>query len=61
MEPPRNPVGPVSVSQTVNAKCCGFCCEYGNTTVTLNCSKNFVHNGETVQISGQINNTQGSQ
>jgi hypothetical protein len=52
LEPPRVPLGALSLSNTVNSKCCGCCTDYGNIGVTLNSSKNFVLNGDTIQING---------
>lgn len=59
LEPPRMPIGAVAITQPINSKCCGCCSDYGIIVTSLNCSKNFVLNGEQVQISGSINNSQG--
>lgn len=59
LEPPRVPFGALSLTNTVNSQCCGCCTDYGNISVTLNSSKNFVLNGDTIQINGEVNNTQG--
>lgn len=51
-------MGALTVSSSTNSQCC--CCkDYGTTTVNLNCSKNFVYNGESIGISGSINNSGG--
>ena len=60
LEPPRMPIGAVSLTNTVNSKCCGCCSDYGITTVSLSCSKNFVLNGDSVSISGFVDNKQGT-
>lgn len=60
LEPPRMPIGAISLQNNVNSQCCGCCCSYGTISVGLNCSKNFVTNGETVQIVGKINNSAGT-
>jgi hypothetical protein len=61
LEPPRSPLGPVGVTNNVNSKCCSCCCDYGVTSVTLNCDKNFVLNGDTIQLNGTINNNRGTE
>lgn len=53
------PLGAVAIKNTVNSQCCGCCKDYGFTTVQLNCSQNFVYNGDNVIISGQIDNSGG--
>jgi hypothetical protein len=59
LEPPRFVLGPSSLTNTFNSQCCGCCTNYGNIQITLNSSHNFVHNGDNIQISGQVNNSQG--
>ena len=61
VEPPRMPLGALTVTNHVNSKCCGCCTDYGNMTVGLSCNKNFVLNGDNIQISGMINNSQGKE
>jgi hypothetical protein len=60
LEPPRSPLGPLSITNNVNSKCCTCCCDYGITTVTLSSDKNFVRNGDTIQLNGKIDNTRGT-
>ena len=57
LEPPRSPIGALSITNNMQASCCGCCSDYGHISLTLNSSKNFVTNGETIQISGVINNS----
>lgn len=45
LEPPRVPIGALSITETTHSKCCGCCSDYGTTTISLSCSKNFVLNG----------------
>ena len=59
LEPPRVPLGALSLTNNVNSKCCGCCSDYGNIGATLNSSKNFVLNGDMIQVNGQVNNSQG--
>ncbi len=61
LEPPRSPLGPISLTNNVNSKCCSCCCDYGITSVTLNSDKNFVLNGDTIQLNGAINNSMGKE
>lgn len=44
---------------TVHSQCCGCCTDYGTVSVSLGCNKNFVLNGDNIQITGCINNSQG--
>lgn len=60
LEPPRNPIGPATLTNTVNSKCCGCCADYGFTSVTLNCDRNFVMNGDLLQINGCVDNSRGN-
>lgn len=55
------PIGALTLTNTVNSKCCGCCADYGNTVVTMNSDKNFVLNGDNIQVNGLINNSQGKQ
>lgn len=58
LEPLRTPIGALKISNSINSECC--CCkDYGTTTINLNCSKNFVYNGDSIGISGSINNSAG--
>jgi hypothetical protein len=59
LEPPRMAIGAVSVSNSVHSQCCGCCTDYGTINIILNSSKNFVVNGDTINISGMVDNTQG--
>lgn len=65
-------IGPVTTSGQMTLSCCDDCgkcdccwgCSCYNSgiiTCTLNCSKNFVLNGEEVQISGLIDNTRSKE
>lgn len=44
----------------MNSKCCGCCSDYGHISATLTCDKNFVMNGDLVQVAGCIDNTRGN-
>lgn len=59
LEPPRMPIGALSLTNTVNSKCCKCCADYGNTIVSLSSSKNVVQNGDSITIKGFVNNSQG--
>ena len=60
VEPPRIPLGAVMTERTTNAKCCGCCKDYGTTTISLKCDKNFSMNGDPINIEGFIDNSRGS-
>jgi len=55
------PIGPITITNTVNSKCCGCCANYGFISVTMNCNKNFVMNGDLIQIDGLIDNSRGTE
>lgn len=59
LEPPRMPVGPSSLYNSVESKCCHCCCTYGTTSVSLSSDKNFVRTGDTIRVNGMIDNSQG--
>lgn len=60
LEPPRMPIGPTTTTTSVNSKCCGCCADYGTVSVTLNSNRNFVMNGDLVQITGVVDNSRGT-
>lgn len=60
LEPPRNPIGPGTLTHKVNSKCCGCCADYGFISATLNCDKNFIMNGDLLQINGCVDNSRGN-
>lgn len=59
VEPPRIPLGALTITNNINSQCCNCCTDYGNIRVVLNCNKNFVLNGDSIQISGMVDNSQG--
>ena len=59
LEPPRMPLGGVTIDKTVNSQCCGCCKDYGNTTVSLACDRNFAVTGDTIQVKGRVDHSQG--
>ena len=61
LEPPRMPIGAATTSQTTNAKCCHCCASYGTTTINMTCDKNFVLNGDTIQVNGVIDHSRGTE
>lgn len=61
IEPPRFQISPTSITNHVNSKCCNCCFDYGVTSVTLKSDKNFAFNGDQIQISGKIDNTNGKE
>lgn len=60
LEPPRTPMRPIGLTNSEESKCCGCCCSYGTTGVTLNCDRNFVRNGDTINVKGSIDNRLGT-
>lgn len=61
IEPPRFKVGPASITNHVNAQCCKCCLDYGITSVTLRSDKNFVLNGDEINLSCVIDNRRGKE
>ena len=55
------PIGAATTSQTTNAKCCHCCASYGTTTINMTCDKNFVLNGDTIQVNGVIDHSKGTE
>lgn len=53
--------GPITNTHTVNSKCCLCCADYGTVSGTLNCDRNFVMNGDTIQVNGIVDNSRGTQ
>lgn len=53
-------VGPITSTNTVNSKCCGCCADYGTVSATVNCDRNFVMNGDLIQVNGVVDNTRGT-
>ena len=51
------PLEPVTAQNTTNSKCCGCCKDYGKTTVSFKCDKNFASNGDSINIEGFIDNS----
>ncbi len=42
-------------------QCCGCCADYGVVKVKMNCDKNNVRSGDTIQVSGFIDNSAGKE
>jgi hypothetical protein len=61
LEPPRSPLGPIGLTIDTNSKCCTCLFDYGFTSVTLNCDKNLVLNGDIIQLKVKINNIIGTE
>ncbi len=61
IEPPRMQIAPTTNTHTVNSKCCLCCADYGIVSATLNCDRNFIMNGDTIQVNGVVDNTRGTQ
>jgi hypothetical protein len=61
LEPPRSPLGPIGLTIDANSKCCTCLFDYGITSVTLNCDKNFVLNGDIIQLKVTNNNSIGTE
>ncbi len=59
LEPPRMPIGPTKLSNSVESKCCYCCASYGETLVSMSCDKNFVRSGDSIRVTGLIDNTNG--
>ena len=60
MEPPRAPIAPISKQATTEVKCCGCCKDYGSVSIDIQSDKNFAFSGDTINITGNIDNSQGS-
>lgn len=59
MEPPRVPLGAISITNNVHSQCCGCCASYGETAVTMNCNKNFMITGDNFSVNGVIDHSRG--
>ena len=55
------PLGAVTTERTTNAKCCGCCKDYGNTTINLKCDKNVALGGDSINVEGFIDNSHGNE
>ena len=60
MEPPRAPIEPMLASVTTSVRCCGCCCDYGNVIINVKADKNYALSGDTINITGNIDNSQSS-
>ena len=59
MEPPRMPLAPLTSSRTTNVKCCDCCKDYGQTTIHLQCDRNFAMNGDSLKVEVSIDHSRG--
>lgn len=58
-EPVRQNFQGMSKNQGFNSKCCGCCIDYGIITINMTCDKNFAMNGDSLVVSGFIDQSQG--
>lgn len=61
LEPVREVTGMIQKEQLTNPQCCGCCADYGMVKVTMTCDKNFVRSGDTIQVTGRVDNSGGKE
>lgn len=49
----------MSITNAVESKCCNCCSSYGIVSISMKSDKNFIVNGDYIQVSGVIDNTKG--